>query len=154
MTWTYDSEDLSFDLYKVRWLVGDTNTSDQLVTDEEIEFALTEQGSIYAAGAMVCDTIAAQFAREADQKEVGDLKLRYIKRGEEYTRLADRLRASVSTSGSGGGVSIYAGGISVADKNVDEGNTDRVPPKFTRNLHMNDSLATDTSGYLTAEQEV
>ena len=54
MTWTYNLA-LTADKDKVRLLVEDTDTDDQLAQDEEINFLLIEAGgSIYRAAAAIC----------------------------------------------------------------------------------------------------
>lgn len=147
MTWSYD-HNLILEKDQVRWLVGDTDSTDQLAQNEEITFALNEAGSVYGAAALVCEAIATKYAREADLKEVGDLKLRYQERVSNFRALAERLR----TSGTRTNSRIYAGGISVADKRIDEANTDRVPPRFRRDLH--ETTHPDGATYLTDEQDV
>ena len=54
MTWTYTGDPNVSDRDKIRFLIGDTDTNDQLVNDEEIEWALTEAGSIYQAAHDLC----------------------------------------------------------------------------------------------------
>jgi hypothetical protein len=69
MSWSYDPTNLDTAtvagrLNTVRLLVGDTDTTDQQVQDEEIVFALTEtNNNIYAASSWVARTIASQYSR-------------------------------------------------------------------------------------------
>ena len=71
MTWTYannpgtDTAERRRDF--VRFNLGDTDTNDQLVTDEEIAAALAEASNdVYLATAIVARAIAAQFMRASD----------------------------------------------------------------------------------------
>ena len=80
MTWTYDGDPTQDRTAEVRFLVGDTDQTDPLVQDEEIEFVLTQyvpvEGSpAWLAAAHVADGIAAKFARKAD-RSLGSLDLR------------------------------------------------------------------------------
>ena len=49
MTWTYDATSIGTDLAKVRLLIGDTETTDQQMTDEEINFFIDNEQTIYKA---------------------------------------------------------------------------------------------------------
>lgn len=91
MTWTYTGDPSVSDRDRIRFLIGDTDTNDQLVSDEEIAWSLTQGGSIYQTAHDLCTVIAAKFARLATSKSVGDLSLSYADRAETYHRLADRM---------------------------------------------------------------
>lgn len=134
MSWSYSGDPSSSDSDQVRFIIGDTNTDDQLVSDEEIAWSLT-QGSIYNAAAICARSIAASFSRFAD-KSVDDLKISYSQKSAQYSKLADNLESKDAHKSLG----VYAGGISVADKQSNEENTDRVSPSFTRGITDNPSL--------------
>lgn len=89
MTWSYNSS-LASDKDKVRLLTGDTDTTDQLLQDEEINYLLTETGNVLLAAGRAARAIAAKFARQAD-KEVGDLRVSLSQKAEAYRKLADDL---------------------------------------------------------------
>ncbi len=127
MSWSYSGDPSSSDKDAVRFLIGDTDTNNQLLQDEEINYLLTTQGSVYAAAAEAAMSIAAKFARLADQT-VGDLRISYSQRAEAYKALAD----SLSRRGDLKFVEPYAGGISKSDKESVELDTDRVEPAFER----------------------
>ena len=74
MSWTYSRDPSVSDRDKVRFLIGDTDVDDQLISDEEIDWLLTEESSVTSASVRACETVAAKFARLAD-KSVGDLRL-------------------------------------------------------------------------------
>lgn len=131
MTWTYSGDPSASDRDKVRFLVGDTQTADQLVTDEEIAWLLSEASGVYPAAVMACESIAAQFARLADT-QVDDGRVSLSQRAKGYRDLAATLRSRVAVSS----VSLFAGGISISDKQTAESDTDRVPPIFTRDMHV------------------
>lgn len=131
MAWTY-STDLTADKDKVRLEIGDTLSTDGQLQDEEIVYVLTRDGSVTSAAISCCRMLASRYARYVD-KEVGDLKKMYSQRVEHYTTLADKLEArSVRLSGRP-----YAGGMSVAEKEVDAANTDLPQVSITRGIHDN-----------------
>ena len=128
MAWTYGNDPSSSTRDAVRFLVQDIDTNRQLVSDEEIAFALAEHTNTYFAAALVADSLALAKGNIAT-KRVGDLSITYDP--SFYGRLAKMLRRQGALRT---GVP-YAGGISVADKETNEADTDRVQPMFTRELH-------------------
>lgn len=130
MTWTYASSNVGTSgLSTVRFRVGDTTTSWQLLQDEEITGMLTLYGNPTRAAAECALAIAAQYARQAD-KAVGHLRIANSQSAIAYERMAKRLLMEV-----GLGVAPYAGGISVADKTAVNADSDRVRPAFRVGLH-------------------
>lgn len=116
MTWTYAStapEATSRDM--IRLAIGDTSSSDQILTDEEVAALGSPAAAARAA--------AAEFARRVG-KSVGNLRLEAQQRFEHYMTLTQYLEAY------SGGVP-YAGGISVDDKQTVAENTDRVEPAIS-----------------------
>lgn len=123
MTWTYSGNPSSTNRDAIRFLIGDTDNTDQLVTDEEIAYALAQEGSAYIAAARICRSVASKFARYMDQS-VGDLSISYSQRYTQFTALADRLESDGSSRL---GVP-FAGGISVAAKEAVTDDSDRIQP--------------------------
>ena len=137
MSWTYSGNPADSDSDSVRFLVGDTDSDDQQVTDEEIAWALTQAGGIYSAAALIASTIAAKFARMVD-KAVGDLKISYGQRAGHYEKLTAALKRKASVFGA----VPYAGGISISDKESVREDTDRVKPAFS--VGMDDRQGTSS----------
>ena len=133
MTWTYDGDPSANEKDEVRFLVGDTDSTDQLVSDEEIAYAIAEESNALLAAAKVAKAIMAKFARLVD-KSVGDLKLNFSQRMTHYKDLIDQLTERGTASA---GIP-YSGGISITDKDNREDDTDRVDPTFKRDLHSID----------------
>lgn len=128
MAWTYTDSPSTVPRDAVRWLVGDTNTADQQVTDAEVDFALDSSSSSGQAAAMVARALAAKYARQAD-KSVGDLSISASQRSKAYRDLADALESGAAVAA----VPIpLAGGISIDDKRTAEVDTDRVRPAFSK----------------------
>lgn len=134
MTWTYSPSTMATSpMMQVRYLVGDTVSTDHQVQDEEINFALTQRPSIYGAAAMVCRSLAARLSREADTVDK-DLRTTLSARATAYSRRASDYE---NQARSRGGAMPYAGGISIADKVGNELDTDRVQPAFTIDMDDN-----------------
>ena len=119
---------------KVRFYLGDTDSTDPLLQDEEILFALSEYGGPRLAAAACCDSLAAKNARLADLAE-GQLRISYSQRYKQFLEMAAvlRSRAAVLAVPS-------AGGISISDKEAAEGDTDRVSPSFTVDILDNEMV--------------
>jgi hypothetical protein len=123
MTWTYSSTDISTNLAKVRLLIGDTATADQQMTDEEINFFIDNEQTIYMAAYRCALALSAHYARRVD-KEMGDLKLLASQRQRHYIRLAEQLlKKNVPGIPS-------AGGVWQSEKDTLTDNTDWVKPSF------------------------
>ena len=143
MAWTYSGDPSSSARDAIRFLVGDTDTNDQLVTNEEIAWVNNQvSGSdtattdLYSAAYRTMITIASKFSRLADQT-VGDLKVSLSQKADNARTQADELKALAAREGM---VPVpYAGGISVSDKQVDRANSDRVDPFFTSGQFANTS---------------
>jgi hypothetical protein len=131
-TWTYTGNPATDVKDAVRWLVGDTDGSTQLTSDEEILFAIAMRGNRFAAAALVADQIAGVLGRLADKKVVGDFELDYLARAGRYRDLATRLREQAAI-----GATPYGGGISGADKAAVRGNSDQVSPAFQKGVDDN-----------------
>lgn len=128
---------LETDVEKVRTYIGDFDSSDYILTDEQIDFALSEEGSVRAAAALAADWCSAKFSRLAD-KSIGDLSISHGQKAKNYAALAARLRSTTAAT-----ALPYAGGISQSAKETREADTDRVRPSFT--IDMLDTPGLDGS---------
>lgn len=127
MTWTYGGDPGANDRDWVRFRIGDTDTTDQQMTDEEIAALLAEYTSKQAAAVVAVEALIAKFSRLAS-KSVGDLSIQYNQRLENYQSLAERLRREQAIRAA----SPVAGGISVNRKGTVRDNDDRVRPWAAR----------------------
>lgn len=135
MSWSYAGPTTAKD--EVRFLVGDTDSSDPLLTDEEITYLLGKYSNgVFNASIRACETIMAKFARLADEA-VGQVKINYSQKSESYRKMIDNLRQRMATED----MSAYAGGISKVDKRINEQNTDRVKPDFSKHQQENQLIA-------------
>lgn len=139
MTWTYVNT-LATSRDQIRWYVGDTDTNDQLVADEEITFAVAQNPDVRLAAAEVADAISRKFARYATVR-TQDTTVDFTARAKQYRDVAMALREQFALRGA----KPFAGGISKADKDTREEDTDRVLPGFTRGMHGTPGLWPETT---------
>lgn len=119
----------------VRFLVGDTDTADELLTDAAVAYLLSDQGgNVKRAAAKAAETLAARFAKHPSEKKVGPLMIMYGTRAVTITDAYMKLAKLLWAQASGGTVGPYAGGISVSDKMTNVEDTDRVRPAFARRM--------------------
>lgn len=137
MTWSYSITTLAATPKdQVRLLIGDTLTTDPQMQDEEIAYYLTQRSSVYGAAAECCRTLQARFSRSVDQKG-GDTETKYSQLAKAYGIKAIEFEQKAAAAGAG---KPYAGGISIADKQAQEQNTDRVAPQFQIGMDENLTL--------------
>lgn len=131
MTWSFSEASLSTsEKDQVRLLIGDTDTTDQLISDEAINFYLVQRGqSVNLAAADACDSIAAKFARQVDTKN-GALSVSASQRSEAYRKLGADLRAQNAEV-----CGVFFGGQSIDGKIDLETDTDAIQPRFARGMN-------------------
>jgi hypothetical protein len=131
--------DLTASLSQVRFLVGDTDTSDEQLTDTEIAYCLSRAGtSVLLAAVYACEGIAAKYARKVT-KSVGDLSIQYSDLQKHYQDLASSMRREC-----GRAAVPVAGGISIARVDAVEADADRVAPTFTVGMLTNPTIGKST----------
>lgn len=128
MTWSYSGNPAASPKDEVRFLVGDTDTTEQLVQDEEIAYELAIQTNAQLAAANIAEAIGAKFARKADTR-LGDYSVSYSNLSKSYFTLAAQLRSSTKYNAALSAIP-YGGGISISDMTINEDDTDIVQPKF------------------------
>jgi len=120
----------------VRFLIDDrdcSTDSSAKLSDEEIEYLVDSNSHVLLAAAAAADAIAASYAADPTDKQVGDLRVSYGGgQPGSYQALAKQLRRQAARKAS---VGMYAGGISVSDKDTAAGDTDRVQPVFARGMN-------------------
>jgi len=135
MAWTYDPA-LTALKDQVRFAIGDTNAGDPLIEeDSEITFCLSQTANnVLKAAAYACRRAAAKIIREVAAK--GDVfeQAKAKEQFDAFMRLAEDLDKESSVLNPPG---VYAGGISISDKDARVQDTDRVKPAFTADLHNN-----------------
>lgn len=134
MSWSY-SPGGTDPLDQVRFIIGDTVTTDQQLQDEEITVAIGMRSNVYAAAAICCRSLASKFSRSVDQGAVGPSYVKYSQMAIAYRNMAVSFDQISLTSGN---VPIYSGGISEADALTQTQDADRVPSVFS--IGMDDNM--------------
>lgn len=133
MSFSYSGDPSTTQKDEIRFLIGDTDKDDPLLLDAEITYLLANAGGVKSAAAEACRAISAKFSRFADEK-VGEVSVSCKQKAEAYAKRAKELANEAAISGE---TDWYAAGISKSDKHIDEGDSDRVDPSFTRDMHEN-----------------
>lgn len=135
MSWSYNPAQLATSpLYQVRLLVGDTDTNDQLVSDEEINWYVSQQTSVKLAAADVCEAISAKFARWTDAS-VDGVSESASQKSERYSARAKELKQDAYSLA----LPVF-GGVTIAQQQQADQDTDKVQPSFK--IGMNDNPET------------
>tara|TARA_R110000765_G_scaffold55629_2_gene110203 strand:- start:239 stop:694 length:456 start_codon:yes stop_codon:yes gene_type:complete len=141
MSWSYDPTNLdtttaSGRLNSVRLLVGDTDTLDQQKQNEEITFALSQNGNnVYYSGAWIARAIASLYSRRVNTELSGALKADYSELSKQYKTLADTLEYQGKTSGAA--IGVLAGGITKSSIEAVRADTNRIEGSFRRDRFKN-----------------
>lgn len=126
-TWTYTG-DMTDPRQEVRFLIQDTDGSNPLFTDDEVDFALLRHSNVVRRSAIsLLERLLVRYSRMADTTEL-DLSVRASQLFEAAKILYDTLNNPFAD----GSVIPYAGGISHADVNSNNANTDRVRGTFDK----------------------
>jgi hypothetical protein len=140
MSWSYSHNPANSPKDHVRFLLGDTDSKQPLLQDEEIQYVLLEFPNAKNAALSCCDFIVAKFSRMADQT-VGSVSKSYSQMSSQYRKFKEDLRTRIGVED----CTPYAGGISRSDKHTIRQNTDRVKPDFEKHQFENDQIAPWTS---------
>ena len=141
MGWSYYPTDLDTGttygrLNTVRLLVGDTEVLDKQVENEEVFFALAQNGdNVYKAAAWIARAIASKYSRKVNTSLDGALKADYSDLAKQYHELADNLDYQGKVSGAS--VGLLAGGITKSGIDAVRANTNRVEGSFRRDRFKN-----------------
>lgn len=129
MSWTYgyNPNDNTKDM--VRFLIGDTDPTDPLLQDEEIQYLLNQGGAPQNVAVMAIEGIMAKFSRMADET-VGGVKINFSQKLKNMDLMKQAMIQRIATTS----IKPYAGAISRSDMLQVSQNPDRPCPPF--NLHM------------------
>lgn len=146
MTWTYTGNPSDSTKDSVRFLIGDTDTTEQLVTDEEIAFSLLQtDDDIYKASIVIARSIVAKFARLVDTS-IDSVRVANSQKVKQYTDLIAQLNLmadSISNSLAGPEIT----GISQSEMDTVKDNTDRYVPNFEEGIFNNPKNSTNLRPY-------
>ena len=132
MSWSYANSPATVPRDELRFLIGDTIKTAQMISNEELDYALAlhpkQTGKAnYSAAALAAQTVASKFSAKRS-KTVGSLSISYAEQITKYQEMANRLSkwAASGIDGKGGGRSLptpvlLGGGATVLGPN-DESN--------------------------------
>lgn len=115
MTWSYDNTNLDVDtssgrLNIVRFLLGDTDTNDQKLQDEEIYFSINLSGNnVYSSASFCATSLSAKYASLVDTTLDNAITVKYSGLKSQYSDLAIKLDSQAKKVGAVLGVK--AGGV-------------------------------------------
>ncbi len=151
MAWTYGGDPSANARDAIRFLVGDTDTNDQLLNDAEVAWVNNQvTGSdtaitgLYDAAYRCCLLIASKFSRMAD-KAVGDLRVDMSQKAKAYRDQAAELKELASREGLV--PTPYSGGMTISNKDIDAENSDMVQPSFYQGQFNNPGVVVGNREY-------
>jgi hypothetical protein len=122
MTWTYSGNPSNSQLDEVRFIIGDTDTTDQLLSNEEINYMIATHGASRYAASESCRAIAAKFARLMN-RSIGGLSADFSAKYRQYLELSESIEAQEELVP----VGPFASGWSRSGKEAVEADADREP---------------------------
>lgn len=125
MAWTYTNDPTNVQLDAVRLLIGDVLSADPQMTDEELNYLISVEGTTRRAAIAACRAQIALFSRLID-KAVGDLKFSYSQRAAAYRETLKGLEAQAERAAIG----VIATGQSRSRKDVMRDDSDAVQHPF------------------------
>lgn len=142
-----DESGLSERINSVRFLIGDTDSSDYAITNDNISFALAQAGGdVYIAGVICCRALAAKYATLVDT-DFESVSSDYSQLQTNYYALATKLEAQSKKYGTRGLGVPAAGGLTYSDIRANDLNDDRVQPKFKQDQFANPPVGYDPERY-------
>ena len=131
MSWTF-SESLAADRDIVRLKIGDTDTDDQLLSNETLDALLAIRADVILCSIDACRAILAKLARDIDRSAAGMSGSRAQKTQHYKDVLANLIKES------GGETRVKVGGISKDASDTLNDDSDFEKPTFT--IGMNDRV--------------
>lgn len=96
MSWTFTNDPENVPRDALRSAIGDTNTNDQQLTDEQLAYLLgRHDDNIIEAAIEACAQLAAKYARDAAEA-VGDLQQQLFQKSQNYLSLAREYRKQLN----------------------------------------------------------
>lgn len=124
MTWSYD-DSLPTDRDKVRFRIGDTDSEEELLSNETLDALLAIRNDVVLASIDAVQAILAKFAREIDRQALG-LGGPRSQKTTHYENLLKVLRAEADKGSTG----VFYGGATIAAKNAALADTTKPRPPF------------------------
>lgn len=128
MAFSYDLNDLTLELNRLRLEIGDTDSNDYFLDDEEIAVVQAEKSSFYRRAAACCELICAKVARNVKTK-IGHFSENADEIYDHYQKLAAKFQSYASVSYP------WSSAISISEKESFEDDTALVKPKIKLGIH-------------------
>jgi hypothetical protein len=151
MTFTYTGA-IDTDLEKVRLAIGDTDSTNVLFTDAEINGALALYGSPLECAAAMAEAQAAVYSRKASVS-IDGASINYGQLAKNFLDLAQRLRGQATQSESGGIGTPVTEGTSITDMDDVDDDSDRVPSRFKVGMMDQPGTVLPTDGQIVVEDD-
>lgn len=132
MTFSYTGDPQERTLDMVRFLLQDTECSTAQFTDEELNALLAADCNPYIAAANAADILGSRYARVTRVK-IGDYEEDGGTMSQNYYNLSKTLRTQARRRG----VTFYAGGLSIAEREADQQDADLEQPTFSKGMDDN-----------------
>lgn len=146
LDWSYSHDPSTSDKDAVRFLIGDTNSDDKLLSDNEINYVLSAEGTVLQAAINCLQNLIVVYSRQVDTS--GDNRSKSLsQRVQSFRTALDSLLERQSMQG----LNVFAGGISKAQKDTQCTDDDRVAPVFTKQMFDNPRAVGPNKGTLTGE---
>lgn len=135
MTWTYDTSVLTEATATgrrnvVRLLIGDTDTSDQQLQNEEIDYFLdNNDDDVFTATKQAVLSLIAKYSRQVDTW-MGHTRVERSQRVRSYNKLYEQLCNDPSRLLA----YMLVGGTSISEKETAAADSDAVQPLFSKNM--------------------
>lgn len=120
MTWSYSGNPSNSTGDAVRFLVGDTDTTDQLISNEEIAYFVAEFNNARRSASEAARAIAAKYARLMS-RSIGGLSADFSAKYRQYLELADNLLSKEEMKP----VALFISGYTKSQKEMVELDADR-----------------------------
>lgn len=95
--WSYDPDNLATSTRdQVRFLLGDTDPEEPLLSDAEVDYLVSTEGVAQQAAAIGAERLAARYARETS-RSMGSLSISADQKSRHFRELAEQLRQELAT---------------------------------------------------------
>lgn len=127
MTWSYSGNPADSDKDRIRFLIGDTDSTFPLMTDEEINYVITTESNDKIIALRCCESISASLAKKVSGS-MGRISVQEEQLMKHYEQLCRRFRKSIPSVP-------YVGGLSLTEKEMDKTNTNLTQLKISKGIH-------------------
>jgi hypothetical protein len=132
---TYTGNPSESNIDAVRLEIGDVSPNQFELGDEEIQYALTKEGTVSKAAARCCEMLAAKYSKK-DSMRAGSVQADKQNISLKYRSMAKIFRARGTRA-----TSFVMPAASLSDKSDNELAVDQPQPSFKRGIHSNPDVS-------------